>query len=237
MARGETFLELQVMLREEINRSADVSIGVDDLPQLKRVINRVYKTLYLQHDWSFLRRVFAKIPLSAGHRHYDMPSDLNVERIESVVVWWSGSPQPLARGIGFEEYNEYDSEATTPERADPTLAWDVRDVSGTAVIEVWPIPVSDDMDLQFIGIRSIPKLVNDADVLFLDDEMVVLYAAAKFLARQKSEDAPQVLAEAVAMFQVLKGRSSTGGAKRYRMGTGAPAEEASRSRATIRIGS
>lgn len=235
--RGETFLELQVMLREEINRSADVSIGVDDLPRLKRVINRVYSTLYYQHDWSFLRRVFDKIPLSAGLRHYSMPAALNIERIEKVVVWWAGSPQPLVRGIGFEEYNEFDSEASTPERADPTLAWDVRDVNGVVMIEVWPIPVSDDMSLQFIGIRSLPKLVNDADTLFLDDDMVVLYAAAKFLAAQKSEDASIVLAEARAMFQSLKGRSSAGGAKRYSMGTGTPEEEASRSRATIRVGS
>lgn len=225
------------MLREEIGRSPDVSIGVDDLPQLKRVINRVYSTLYYQHDWSFLRRVFTKIPLSAGQRHYDFPTDLNVERVEQVSVWQNGLPNEIVRGIGFEEYAQVNSEATTPERADPTLAWDVRDVSGTPQIEVWPIPVSDDMDLQFIGIRSIPKLVNDADTLFLDDDMVVLYAAAKFLSRQKSEDAPQVLAEAKAMFQGLRGRSSAGGAKRYRMGVGTPREEPPRSRATIRIGS
>ncbi len=237
MARGETFLELQVMLREEIGRSSDVSIGVDDLPQLKRVINRVYRTLYLQHDWPFLRRVFGKVPLSAGQKLYNLPADLNVERIEDVVVWWSGSPQPIVRGIGFDEYNEVDSEAATPARQDPTLAWDVRDSGGTAMIEVWPIPATDDMDLQFIGIRSIPKLVNDADLLFLDDELVVLFAAAKFLARQKSEDAPQVLAEAAAMFQRLKGRSSGGAGKRHRMGVGTAKEDAARSRATVRIGS
>ena len=225
------------MLREELGRSPDVSVGVDDLPQLKRVINRVYATLYDEHDWPFLRRVFTKIPLSAGQRFYNFPADLNVERVETVAVWWNDEPIRIDRGIGFDEYAEFDSEATTPERNDPVLAWDVRDVAGTPQIEVWPVPSSNDMDLQFTGIRSIPKLVNDADTLFLDDEMVLLFATAKFLARQKSEDASVVLSEAAARFQSLKGRASTGGAKRHRIGVGSAADEVRRSRASIRIGS
>jgi len=226
------------MLREELGRSGDVSIGVDDLPILNQAINRVYQLLYLQHDWPFLRRVFPKISLSAGQRLYGFPTDLNIERVEEVVVWQNGLPTPVVRGIAFDEYAEFDSEATTPERADPVLAWDVRDSSGTPQIEVWPIPTANDQDLQIIGIRSLSKLVNDADIVLLDDNLVVLFAAARILARQKSEDAPIGQAEAAAFFQILKGRSSKGGSRRTRIGAGpSPHESPPRSRATVRIGS
>lgn len=236
MARGESFLELYTMLREELGRATEVSVGVDDLPSLKRQINKAYSNLYLAHDWPFLRRVFPKVSLSAGQRYYGLPTDLNIERVEEVNTWWNGSPAQMARGIGFPEYSAFDSEAD--ERSDPALAWDVRDTAGATQIEVWPVPASEGQDLQFIGIRAAPKLVNDADLCLLDDELVVLHAAVPFLRRQKSNDADEVAAQAARRFQLLKGRSSSGGAKRYRMGTGPDlAEEQSRSRATVRISS
>lgn len=233
MARNEQFLELQTALREELGRSPDVSVGVDDLPILKRALNRVYATLYDEHDWPFLRRVFPRIQLNAGQRFYDFPTDLNIERVEVVNAWWNGLPNPVHRGIGFEEYASFDSEAD--ERSDPVLAWDVRDVSGTPQIEVWPIPSANDQELQIIGIRTAPKLVNDIDLCLLDDEMVILFAAAQYLARQKSEDADVVLAQARARFQSMKGRSSGGGSSITTIGTGQPIEEPRRDRAVVRV--
>lgn len=234
MARGESFLELQVMLREELGRSTDVSVGVDDLPGLKRQINKAYANLYISTDWPFLRRVFPRITLSAGQRYYDLPTDLNVERIEIVNAWWNGLPTPVERSIEFENYASYDSEAD--ERSDPVISWDIRDDAGTAQIEVWPIPASNAQTLQIIGIRSAPKLVNNEDLCLLDDELVVLHAAAGQLRRQKSADADDTAAQAARRLQLLTGRSSGGGAKSYRMGVGDDMETAmARGRAVVRI--
>lgn len=224
------------MLREELGRAPDVAVGVDDLPMLKRRLNKAYANLYLAHDWPFLRRMFPRQPLSAGQRYYDLPADLNMERIEEFAIWWNDLPHYPDRGISARNYASFDSEATTPERSDPVLAWDIRDVAGATQIEVWPIPASANQSIQITGIRSAPKLVNNADICLLDDDLVVLHAAAAILKRQKSADAQEVAAEATSRFQLLKGRSSTGGSKRYRMGTGPERDEALRAdRAVVRI--
>lgn len=235
MARGETFLELQTMLREELNRSQDVSIGVDDLPILKRAINKSYATLYDEHDWPFLRRIFPRVSLAAGQRFYGFPTGLNIERVERAEGWQNGIPRPLTRGIGTEHYAAFDS--LSNERSDPVVAWDVRDVSNAVQFEVWPLPVGNDQSVEFTGIRSIDKLVNNADVCYLDDELVVLFAASQHLRRQKSADADEVLAQFRARFQTLKGRSAGPSNGRYRNGIGSSDDRdiIPITRATIRI--
>lgn len=234
MARNESFLELQTMLREELGRSPDVSVGVDDLPILKRAINKAYATIYDEHDWPHLRRVFPKVQMAAGSRYYDLPDDLNIERVEQVNVWWNGLPQPVQRGIAFEEYATFDPDDN--ERSDPVLAWDVRDDDGTPVIEVWPLPASNSPSLQFIGLRSAPKLVNDEDLCLLDDELVVLLAAAQHARRQNSRDADDILAQFRARMSTMKARVSGGAARRYRVGVGEPVEQDyPRHKAVVRV--
>lgn len=206
------------MLREEVGRSGDVSVGVADLPLLKRAINKAYATLYDDYDWAFLRRVFPRVALSAGQRYYDLPTGLNVDRVETVHVWYNALPSLLPRGIRPEHYATYDPEADT--RSDPALAWDVRDVAGATQIEIWPLPSSDNQELQFVGIRAAPKLVYNADTCLLDDELVVLLAAEQILRRQKSADADSVLAQFRARLQRLKGRASAAGNQRVRIGLG-----------------
>lgn len=218
MARGETFLELQGMLREELGRSPDVAIGVDDLPILKRAINKAYATLYDEYDWPFLRRVFAKESLSAGQRYYDLPDGLNIERVEAVYIWFNEVPQKIDRGITVDEYGIYDP--TDNVRVDPVLLWDVRNISGSVQIEVWPLPASDTMSIQFVGLVEAPKLVNNADACLLDDELVVMLAAAQHLRRQKSADADDALAQFRARIKSMKSRSAAGGNQRVRVGLG-----------------
>lgn len=233
MARGTQFLALQQRLRDELGRSDDVNIGVDDLSQLKRVINRAYAEVYDAWDWPHLRRVWPQQTLSAGQRYYDLPSGLNVERIECVNVWYSGLPHEIHRGIGFEEYASFDSDSD--ERSEPATSWDIRWTGTSAQIEIHPIPSSNTQTLQIIGFQAAPALVDDIDVCLVDDETVVLFAAAKFLLRQKSGDAEMVMAEARERLQRMKARTSGGGAGMTRVGLMPEPEETPRTRAVVRV--
>lgn len=152
-----------------------MSVGVDDLDRLKQTLNRIYEQEYEDHDWPHLRRLFTAVSLPAGSYLYDFPSDLNFERVERAVVWYNSLPHECVRGIGFDEYSQYDS--LSDERSDPVQRWDVRDVAGATQFEVWPIP-STAQTIQFQGIRSISRLVADADVCLLDDNLIILGAAA-----------------------------------------------------------
>lgn len=229
MARGTQLLQLVTMLRDESGRANSVAVGVDDVPALKSILRRTQETLYDKHDWPFLRTVFDRIPLQAGQRYYDLPALLNLDRVEAVAAWDSGTPYELTRGIGFEQYATYDSESD--ERADPALRWDVRWRDTKEMIEIWPVPSSNNLELQFIGIRSLRALVANADVADMDDQMLVLYAAAELLPKG-SELAKLKLELGRDRFNTLKGLAGRGG-QTYRMGSGSTA--ADRGRVTVRV--
>jgi hypothetical protein len=217
MARGTSLGELTQELRVELGRASNVAVGPGDIPMLQRVLRRMQKMLWNNYDWPFLRQAFPLIPLAAGQRMYDPPANLDTDRIESAAVWYGGRPMPITRGIGWDEYQMGDPET----RTDPVQRWDIRtDDQFHTQVEVWPTPASNSYELQFIGIRNLRPLVADQDLCDLDDDLIILFAAAQILARQKSADAPVVQEAATAYLQKLRAKADTGVFKRVRIGMG-----------------
>ncbi len=214
MARGTAFSELVSRTRSETLRSDNLAIGPADLHIVKEKVNSTYQTLYMARDWAHLKTTFTRVPLSAGDRYYNCPTGLNSERVISARVWWNDKPTPIDRGIGFDEYNTYSSE--DDERSDPVLKWDVKWTGSADQIEVWPIPSTNDQSLQFIGIYAAPRLVNDADLCLLDDDLVVLFAAAALLGDGKNQT---ILGQAQDHFRILGARGK-GGEQVHQMGLG-----------------
>lgn len=232
MAVGTTFLTLRTDLRAEVRRSTTVSVGVDDVANLNRVLNHVYRTLYMDHEWPHLRKVYTKIPMAAGQRYYDFPTDLEPDRVTEAVCWSSNVAYEVRRGISFEEYGVLDPDED--ERQDPVLAWDNRFTGTKTQIEVWPIPASADHSLQFKGYIKLDKLVNDADKCWLDDELVLLFSAAEVLKADDADDADSKLQLAQGYLQRLKANSK-GAGKRYSIGLGHAGSMQSYPGATVNI--
>lgn len=214
MARGTQLSQLISDLKAETGNSTLVSVGVDARPAAIALIKRTQDFLYYAHDWPFLRVTPFK-SMAAGQRYYDFPTELNEERIEEVVYWYNGTPTPIERGIGWEEYSSQDSD--NDERQDPVLKWDLRRTAATTTqIEVWPIPAANASTgpshnrLQFKGLRPLGALVDDSDTAYLDDHLIILSAAAEILARQESKDAPAKLSLANQRLAQLKGRLAGG---------------------------
>lgn len=207
MARGVQLQQLVIKLKQMVGQSSNPAAGVDDLDALKEAIRETQETLYDEFDWAFLRVVTSK-DMAAGQRYYDFPTDLNLDRIEEVANYWSGSPHPISRGIGFEEYDQYDSDED--ERADPVRKWDVRWTGSAPQMEVWPIPSGNDQVIKFRGIRPLRALVADTDVADLDDRLIVLFAAADILAEKDSKKAGRVSARAQARLATVRQQSSAG---------------------------
>lgn len=186
MARGTQFSQLVYMLRAEVRRSVSSNVGVDDLPDLKQAINRQYAIMTVKHDWPFLEKYFATVPLATGQRYYQPPTGLVYDRIKAAAVYFSGVPQRLERGISFEDYALFDPDALA--YSDPVLKFDIRTGSASQEqIEVWPVPSSNAQYLRFFGYVATPPLINDADLCWIDDMLVVLFAAADVLALDMSE--------------------------------------------------
>ena len=233
MARGTQFLQVVEAVRAEVRRSTNVAVGIDDLGNLKQVVNRTYKMLWWEHDWPHLTKYFDAVTLNAGQRYYNMPTGLSYERVKSVALWYSGLPQILGFGIGFDEYAVSNPDAGV--RSEPALRWDIRYGDGVQEqFEIWPVPSASDQKIQFFGFGAEPNLVNNSDVLLLDDTLVTVHAAADILTAQKAEDATLKLQEAVAFKATLLAKTPRA-SQPVRMGQNAPSESSPR-RAVVRIG-
>lgn len=231
MALGTQLSVLVDMLRNETGQSGGVAVGIANLPMLKQTLMRTQTMLYEEYDWPHLR-VQPYVPLQAGQRYYDMPTTLNFDRIERVYVWYSNIPHPMERGITPIDYAHFNSELGV--RADPTLKWNLQWTGSKTQLEVWPIPASNTMRMQFVGIRPLNPLIADSDTCDLDDDLIVLYAAAEVLARFKSADAPAKASLAKKRFDQIKKRYAAGGGTDVVLGGGKP-EPHRRHGTTIRV--
>ncbi len=232
MPRGVSLEQLVYRLRAETGELTDDSVGTSNVPLLKQMLRRWQNTLYHRYDWPFLKHMPFK-DLAADQRYYDVPAGLNMDRIIKVSVWYGGTPVPIERGIGEEEYQSYASD--DGETSSPALRWDWKWVQSqnASMIEVWPIPASNDERLQFTGLRELSPLTADTHTADLDDDLIVLFCAAEILARRGEEDAKLKLKAAEELFATLTG-NYTRGRSPVVMG-GGPKPGSYRGRSVIRV--
>lgn len=190
MARGKTLLKLLQDLRAEIRASGNAAHNASSREGHVQILQRMQEDIYDRHDWPLLR-IERNLDLQAGQRYYDTPTDINMDRLESIEVRYGQQWCALSYGIGAEHYSAWDSDLD--ERSWPVECWQIYE---DEQIEVWPIPadnvdtVSLDGRLKLTGIKALPPLVADTDVAVLDDRLIVLYAAAELLAASGAKDAP-----------------------------------------------
>ena len=205
MARGQTFGQLIERTRIECNLDPDPSLSLNVLPLLKQKIKDEYARLYDEYNWPFAR-VFSDIETAAGQRYYDVPVEMDLERIETVDYYWGNRWFPLERGIHPLDYNTYNSDLDV--RVDPTFKWDIKFTSTSAQVELWPIPVSSGNKVRFTGIRKKTELVSDEDRCDLDDIVVAMFAASEFLAGKGDKAASLKQQKALDRLHLLEGRST-----------------------------
>jgi hypothetical protein len=206
MARGTTFSEMIEMLKLKVGLDPDPALSLNLRPRLELLIKEEYERLYQEFDWPFLR-IFPDMLTQAGERFYDVPDNMDLERIETVDYYWGNRWFPLERGISQIDYNTYNPDLDV--RVDPTFKWDIKFTDPKAQVELWPIPASNDNKVRFTGIRKKTELVDTTSRCDLDDQMIVLFAASEYLAGRGSKDAGIIQQKAVERKRLMCGRSIT----------------------------
>jgi hypothetical protein len=143
---------------------------------------------------------------------------LNYDRIQDIKLKYNNVYVDVERGIRFDDYSIYDSNASTPERSFPVLKWDIRNTGSTEQLETWPI-TSQAATLYLFGTKTLSPLIQESDTADLDDRLIVLFAAAEILARQKSNDAKNKLSQAERRLAMLR-RNSQADSKMIQVGLG-----------------
>jgi len=204
MPRGTQFAEVINAFREETGRASSRQLGLNELPGIMALLRRTYRRLHTDFDWPHLEIVRTKT-LSAGERYYSFPADLDFDRLtERPVIVPAGTDLKvrLDYAISMENLNAVNSDEG--ERRDHPLRWEVYE---SDQFEVWPVPVSNGDVVTFRGISRAKTLTSESDTLDLDDDLVVLYAAAERLARDKSGDAEHKLKLARQLYLRLRGNT------------------------------
>lgn len=201
MARGQTLGKLLTDLRAEIGFATASGVGQSENPALKVLLQRTQELLYDEHDWPHLQGVWYDVTLSAGQRYYNLPTELNYERVVRASTLWGGVWQPITVGFDTSAYNFSDSD--NDQRADPPEKWRLYNATQ---FECWPMPATSGGKIRFIGTQSLGAFEAESDVAALDDRLIVLFAAAERLAGKPRGKALTSLASRRLM--VLKARSN-----------------------------
>lgn len=203
MPRGTTFGNLLTMYREEAGLPSSRALGQNAVPQEKAALRRVYRRLHTDFNWPHLL-IQRDETLQGGERYYSFPTDLDFDRVTDVWIRENGEENwyPMRYDIGIPHYNSISSDSG--EREDYPIAWKAFE---SDQFEVWPVPVTSGHTMRFFGISRAKPLVDEAEVVDLDDDMIVLYAVAEHKARNKDADAEFYLQQARQHYMRLRGNS------------------------------
>lgn len=205
MPRGVTTLETMVQdLRFETRRSGDRNIGQDEYDALKRLLYRVQFFLYWDFDWPF-QRVRRDIQMLASQRYYDLPTDVDFERLTYIRTNGLGDMnwRPVVRGITVDDYNLYDSD--NGDTANPVEKWDIIDAGSGDQMEVWPMPDNSTEVLRLEGFKKLGPLFADNDVCTLDDTLIVTLAAAHLYVGEDDKRAKSLLDQGNKLYLRMRG--------------------------------
>lgn len=206
MARGTTLVRLLDLYRAECRLSLNPAHNSHARDAQVNHLQRIQEWLWSDFDWPFLR-VERFIDVQDGQRFYDPPADVPLERVKTLTLHYNDAYATLHPGIDNCHYTTYDSEKD--ERQWPPQRWRIFE---DEQIELWPIPsanmgpATSEGRIKVCGIRKLRPLVDDGDRADLDDRLIVLYAAAEYLAGEGRKDAGLKMDQAKQRYATLRGQ-------------------------------
>ena len=207
MARGKTLLELKNALRAECRLSLNPAHNAQWDDHQTIALQRAQESAWDEFNWPHLR-VERLVAVQAGQRYMAPPCDIRIDRVEELQFRYGIEWCNLVYGIEAPQYAAWDSE--TDQRSWPVARWKLHE---DEQIEVWPIPSNNqdptgslDGTYKFIGIRNLRPLVADTDRADLDEWLIVLPAAIRWLEASGKADAPRVSKQLSSRLMRLRGQ-------------------------------
>jgi hypothetical protein len=198
MSNRLSLAEMVSDLRAEAGHSLVGGQGTNMEETLKYQLKRTQYELYRSYDWPALI-IDEQQVVAANTRHLaDFP---NIDKEQINKLWCRQGTEwyPITYGIDPLHYSLYDPDNNVV--GFPIMQYKYDEL--TEALEIWPL-TSIECKVMARGQILLPPLVDDADRSLLDGTLLVLYAAAHLLARQKDEDAALVLQKAQQYLQGIQ---------------------------------
>lgn len=203
MARGTTLTKLLDLYRAECRLSFNPAHNSQDRDRQVSHIQRTQEWLWEDFDWPLLR-VERTLATQAGQRYYTFPSDVHIDRIKKVEVFYDSAYLALHAGIDAEHYSAYNSDLD--QRQWPPQRWKISEDEN---MEIWPIPSINAAGLEgtvkVTGIKNLSPLIAGSDTADLDDRLITLFCASEYLAASGGKDANLKLDQANKRYAKLRG--------------------------------
>jgi len=227
MPRNTTLAIVVSMLKAEVGANLMVGTASADDNRYAMLIDQKQQWLADSYDWPFQDDDW-DVQVPAGSRYLNFPGvdeesntiAINFERPVETKTWWSAAWLPVDYGIDEDDYNARNSDGAPPDTGappdvlDPIQRWSF---NGETQFEVWPVTASKQI-FRFRGQRQINSLITYTNgttapaavapswtgTLCLDDQMVMLFAAAEELELKGKSNAQDVLARAQARIQFIR---------------------------------
>lgn len=211
MARNRTLLglvrDVRIAARISLN---DAHLSADKKERIVQDLQETQEWLWADYNWPHLV-VRRDIPLQAGVRFYEPPTDVDLTRIIDIKTSWDTDWFKIENNLTEYDYSLYDSE--NDERYSPALKWRFWE---NEEIEIWPLPsengdpATKDNYIRITGIRNLTDLVDDNDTADLDGLLLVWYTAGRYLQTKKDPRAETLLAQANIRYGRLKANQASG---------------------------
>lgn len=227
MARGTQLGEILTGLRTELRLSLNAAMNEQVRDTHIKVIQRTQEALWEDYSWPHLR-VERYLQPQIGQRFYDpagckkvdqntgllvAAGDVNIDRVDHLWLRDGDTWRPLCPGIKPDLYNQWDSDAG--ETAWPIEHWQIAESDN---IELWPVPDQDGVEttfvnmLKFVGVRNLGTFTEDTDTADIDDQAIILFAAAKL---STAENAQKFVSQGQQRIRSL--RANTNAVRRVRV--------------------
>lgn len=217
--RGVTLEQLVSEVQAEARQSQNPAHGLNHRASIVQLIQRTQRRLWAEHNWQHMK-VSRDMPVQAGQRYYQVPADMDYERIDGIEYKYGGDWSPLVYGIDERAYSIFDP--AIDQRSDPVERWDIaEDVQDTAgevdrrgMFEIWPLPAANgeaggslDRNLRLTGTRNLGRLTQNNDRADLDNDLIVLFCAGELLAPGDPASSQIKLSAAQRLLLQLKGNA------------------------------
>lgn len=209
--------EMLADLKAEVGHSLNLAHGTNARETMIYYLKRNQRDIYIGHDWPDLMYDVAADTLTAGQTIYAYPPNVAFEQINTIYTAHGSDWLPLTYGILPQHRSAYPPNS----RSTPAMRWANYPAAAFNQWEIWPTPARSAEVLMRVT-RHLDPLINDSDMSTLDGTLVVLFAAAEILARQKSEDAGLRLQKAQAYLRNLKMQMGTDKREPQVIGAGTP---------------
>lgn len=201
--RGKTLGECLTGLRAELRLSLNPAHNVQVRDTHIAILQRTQEWLWENYSWPHMR-VERYLQPQIGQRFYDpagckkidqstgllvAAGDVKIDRIDYMKLRDGDIWAPMSPGIPVEVFNHYDSDAG--ETAWPIKRWQIAEGDN---VEFWPVPDQDgdlttlENMVRFVGTKSLGAFTDDAHTADLDDQAIILFAAAKLAPSKEKKD-------------------------------------------------